>query len=51
MKTYTVFGETTITRTYTVEANSEEEAIELAQENPNNYDGEDEFENWVAEEQ
>lgn len=48
MKTYTVVSETIITRTYTIEAESEERAIEIVQDNPNDYDDEDLNENWNA---
>ena len=47
---YRVFGETTITRIYVVEAGSEEEAIELAQDNQDDYDDEEMYENWNVEE-
>ena len=39
-KTYEVTIKTTITRTYTIDANTEQNAIEQATENPNDYDGE-----------
>ena len=40
-KTYEVTIKTTITRTYTIDADTEQGAIEQATENPNNYDNED----------
>jgi len=46
MKTYTIEGVTTITRTYAIEAESEDEAIERAQDNPCDYDDEEINEEW-----
>lgn len=46
MKTYTVVGKIIITRTYTIEAESEKDAIGIAQDNPNDYYDEDFDENW-----
>ena len=40
-KTYEVTIKTTITRTYTIDADTEQGAIEQATENPNDYDSED----------
>ena len=40
-KTYEVTIKTTITRTYTIDADTEQGAIEQATENPNDYDNED----------
>lgn len=51
MKLYEVQGVVTITRTFMVEAESEEQAIEIAQENPNDYDDEKVEEDWSAEEE
>ena len=38
---YEVTIKTTITRTYTIDADTEQNAIERATENPNNYEDED----------
>lgn len=38
---YEVTIKTTITRTYTIDAGTEQDAIERATENPNDYDNED----------
>ena len=38
---YEVTIKTTITRTYTIDADTEQDAIERATENPNDYDNED----------
>jgi len=51
MKLYHVQGVVTITRTFTVEAESEEQAIEIAQENSNDYDDEEIEEDWSAEQE
>ena len=47
---YRVFGETTITRTYIVEAESKEQAIEIAQEDGSDFVDENIDENWNVEE-
>ncbi len=47
---YRVFGKTTITYTYIVEAESEEEAIELVQDGHYGYDDKYIDENWNVEE-
>jgi hypothetical protein len=50
MKTYQVIAKTTITHTYTIEAESEEEVIERAQDNSCDYDDEEIDEEWFVEE-
>lgn len=50
MKKYTVVRETTITQTYIVEAESEEQAIEIAQEDESDFVDEEIDEDWNVEE-
>ena len=46
MKTYTVFHDTIIRRSYTVQAKSEDDAYIIVQDNPDAYDDEEIDENW-----